>query len=289
MKKIISLLGLFWIFQAGAQTGNFLAPGTNNYDILMEIHRFRFPEMQQKIKKYPSKNSPVYPFLKVNYYWWMMVTSPSEKSYADSLEYTLDLTDKLIQKYPGETYKLILMLNQGYRFRWAFKKADYLDALIHAKRIFSPIKYALENADRSPYYKLTAAIYLFSVGYGKKEYWYLYPYFLLIPPGDEPKGLQWLKELTSHPYELISDEARYTLLRIYKDIYKEYDNAYGYARQLVSRQPANLFYRALYLQLAEKTGKLTPEEEKNYFKIFHQTRFVSTAQQKFFSHWRNIQ
>ncbi len=278
-----------WIFQAGAQTGNFLAPGTNDYDILMDIHRFRFSEMQQKIKNYHSKNSPVYPFLKVNYYWWMMVTSPDEKSYADSLENALNQTDKRIKEYPEDTYRLILMLNQGYRFRWAFKKADYLDALIHAKRIFSPIKYALDHAHQSPYYKLTSAIYLFSVGYGKNEYWYLYPYFLLIPPGDEQKGLQWLKELASHPYELISDEARYTLLRIYKDIYKEYDIAYRYAYKLTARQPANLFYLALYLQLAEKTGKLTAEEEKKYFETLHHTRFVSPAQQKFFSHWRNIQ
>ncbi len=289
MRRKLMVIWLFPVLVWAQKTPAFLSPETPAYSLVMHIHRFQYRQAQNLLKHYQTeKKDAAYSFMKVNYFWWMMVTNPREISFRDSLRLALNETEEKLKNTRDPHAYYIRLLNSGYKFRLAFKEERFLDALVYSRKMTGQINYALEHTEESPFLKLTAAIYLFSTGYGKRKYWFLYPYFLMIPKGNEKLGLQYLKELTRDSNELVSTEARYVLMRIYLDIYGDYKKALTLIRELTGTFPENLFFKALEIKILNKAGLPYAAEEKKYNELYRQTRFVSPAQARFFSDWRHI-
>ncbi len=291
MKTIGLWLG-FFILSSALHAQDFLGAESAEYRVLDAIHRFDYQEAQQIMEAEKGRISPAeYHFLKVNYFWWLWISAQKVPGYRDSLILHMDRVDKLTEGRTKESAKLyyIRLMNYGFRYRLAFKEERFVSGLIYAQRTANRIRFALDNAQKSPFLKLTAAIYLFSTGYGKEHYWYLRPYFLLIPEGNESLGLQYLHELTRSKNRVLATEARYVLARIYMDILNRYDKALDMLKVLVNEYPHNLFYLALYIQSKEKLNLEFSNDAQRYALSFRQTDFLLPAQRDYYADWRNIE
>ncbi len=283
---IILWMGMMPVFAQSQD--NFLQKGSPLYHSLSLMHDFRFKEAKDYMEKNKSTvRRGEYLFFHVNYYWWLYVISNDKKIYHDSLVNFLNQANEFYKKN-NEERSYIALMTYGFDYRLAFKEDRFIDALRSAHKTARRIQTSLDSAEYSPYYKLTAAIYLFSTGYGREKYWYLYPYFLTIPDGDIQKGLDYLRELSGHSNPVIATEASYVLMRIYRDVYENYSKAYKESKKLVQVHPDNLFYLALHLQHRDKTGLLTPQDITNYRNKYQHTDFINDASKNFFKNWRNI-
>ncbi len=267
---------------------NFLNEGSKAYEILNLIHDFKFIQAKKQIDA-NKKNfqAETFYFLKINYFWWAYIISNDKKNYRDSLVYYLKANKKILSRKNKKNQFISLMTN-GFEYRLAFKEDRFLDGLSAAYKMASQIQNSLDSAGQSPYYKLTAAIYLYSTGYGKEKYWFLYPYFQFIPPGDMNKGKEYLKELSAHSNEVLATESTYTLMRIYMDIEHNYNQALPLATKLTRWHPDNLFYLALEMKLKQKLNRLDESDKEKYENIYRQTVFPNAKSRQFFSDWRNI-
>ena len=287
MRKLFLAVLLLFNLTLSSQK-DFLKPNTVPYKVLTRIHDFDYNTAYELIEKSSRtlKKEERY-FLKVNYFWWIYVTSNDKKQYRDSLLAYIDSTKQYVKaKRMQNSY--IALINNGFEYRLAFKEDRFIDGIQSAHRMAEQIQTALDSAEYSPYYKLTASIYLFSTGYGKEKYWILYPYFLMIPEGDVKKGIKYLKELSDHSNKILATESAYTLMRIYMDIYRDYEKAYPLAEKIVKLHPENLFYRALQLKIKEKLNKLTRFDLQQYRIIYSQTDFINPESEVFFKDWHNI-
>jgi tetratricopeptide (TPR) repeat protein len=286
MKKGI-IIFLSWSSLLFAQE-DFLKENTIPYQVITYIHHFEYEQAEKLIEKSGNElpDEEKY-FLWVNYYWWVYVTSNDKKNFRDSLLVYINKTNRIIEKKNLEK-SYIALINNGFEYRLAFKEDRFKDGLVSAHRMAKQIQTALDSARFSPYYKLTASIYLFSTGYAKEKYWVLYPYFLMIPKGDVKKGIKYLEELSNHPNRIFATEAAYTLMRIYMDIYADYKKAYPLAEKIVELHPGNLFYRALLMKIKEKLNKLSRYDLYLYGKIYARTDFINKESKEFFKDWHNI-
>ncbi len=258
------------------------------FKVLSDIHNFDFIKARKNIDLSEDTISrEEYLFLKVNYYWWAYVISNDNPSYRDSLRYYLNKSNDFY-KTANNNYGFIALMINGFDYRLAFKEGRFIDGMLSARKMARKIQKSLDSAEYSPYYKLTAAIYLFSTGYGKEKYWYLYPYFISIPEGDMQKGINYLQELSENTNTVLATEATYTLMRIYKDLYSDYFKAYRLSKKLILWHPDNLFYLALHLQTKEKLNLLTEKDKIRYNKIYRQTVFLNNEAKQYFKNWRNI-
>ncbi len=287
--KINRFLWLFfWGHAFYAQS--FLQPGSFSYKVIHTIHQGHYRQADSLLRFQKTMHSPAaVDFLKTNYFWWMTVTSPQEAYLRDSLRKYIVSTEKQLPRHTRDKDEYyIRLMNYGFRFRLAFKEDRFLEGLKYAHKLSSEIQYAIDSVDKSPFLKLTAAIYLFSVDYGRQKYWIFYPYFLLIPQGDIRLGLKYLKELSVHSNEVIATEATYILMRIYKDLYKEPEKAYPLAQKLVRQYPDNFFYRAVYMQIKEQTGRDISEDVHQYEADIKRFPFQSIRRRDFLRDWKNI-
>ena len=291
MKSKVFLLG-FVLLVTGLRAQDFLAPGSAEYRVLDAIHRFDYKEARRIMETEKARISPAeYHFLQVNYFWWLWISAQKVPGYRDSLILHMNRVDKLTEGRTKESAKLyyIRLMNYGFRYRLAFKEERFVSGLVYAQRTANRIRYALDNAQKSPFLKLTAAIYLFSTGYGREHYWYLRPYFMLIPEGNQSLGLRYLHELARSDNEVLATEARYVLARIYMDILNRYDKALELLETLTKQYPHNLFYLALYIQSKEKLNMEFTADAQRYVVGFRQTEFLLPAQRNYYADWRNIE
>ncbi len=289
MKKMLLLVIIMLRIHAPAQS--FLKPGSYSYKVIHAIHHGHYTEADSLLKLSLNRNisQASLDFLKTNYFWWQMVTSPDEKSLRDSLrKYILKTEKQIPQQTKNQDEYYIRLMNYGFRFRLAFKEDRFLEGLKYSHKLTGAIRYAIDSAEKSPFLKLTAAIYLFSAGYGKQKYWYFYPYFLLIPEGNETQGLKYLHELSRHPNPAISTEATYILMRIYKDLYHDYQKALPLAEKLARQYPDNFFYRAIFLQIKEKTGADIATDIRQFEADIRNFHFRSGKRKIFLSDWRHV-
>ena len=290
MRWKLSIWILMTVFVSRAQN-HFMSPGTTGFQVMTDLHRFHYRAAKEKIESEKALlPAGEYHFLKVNYFWWMMVATPGASAYRDSLMAEMDSTDYALRhaKLTNNDDYYIRLMNYGFRYRLAFKEERMLDGLIYANRTARNIKYALKHAEESPFLKLTAAIYLFTTAYGEEHYWYLKPYFLTIPKGDKKKGLQYLDELSRHPNRVVAQEATYVALRIYKDMLNNNRKALELAEQLVKDNPANLFYRAILIRLKNNLHEPIDAEVAVYRRYWQQMDFADEAMKNFYADWKNI-
>lgn len=289
-RRLLLITGwMIWAWTTPAQQ-SFMTPGSAAYRIMHQMQDFDYAGARQSLSREKSGMVPAeYAFLQVNYYWWMMVSDPHQPAWRDSLVQAMDRVDSLLpHTITGTRDYYIRLMNFGYRYRLAFKEDRFVDGLRYAHKTATRIRYALDHARESPFLKLTAAIYLFSTGYGEKEYWYLKPYFLLIPRGDMQKGLAYLDELTKNDNPVLATESAYVAARIYKDMLGNYHRTARLLENLVDRHPHNLFYRAMLIRTKKALGLPTGEDEQTYRQYWAQTSFVTPGQKKFYARWQNI-
>ncbi len=287
MRKVFASILLLWF--AGISAQHFLMKGSPSYDVVRAIQQSRYALADSLLQNRSKYRKIEYNFLKTNLFWWMSVTSPNERQWRDSL-YRYILRAEKIKPENGnysEDYYIKLM-NYGFRFRLAFKEDRFLEALKYSRKLTGEIQYALDSARTSPYLSFTAGIYLFAAGYGKRVYWYLYPYFLLIPEGNEKQGLIYLKHLSNGKNRLLATEADYILMRIYKDLYGDYARAETYAHRLVDNNPDNFFYRALLMQIEMKNHKDVTQEARQYLLDLEKRHFTSALRKQYFKDWMHI-
>ncbi len=217
-----------------------------------------------------------YHFLVANYYWWNYLCDGSAQ-FKDSISLHLHLSlakvahqDSLPQAY------YLKLTSYAFLARLSLFDNHYLDALLYANNITDNIEFSLKNADKSPYYKIMAGLYNYAAGYGKHTYWYLYPYFLTIPEGDEKKGLEQLQSLCDNPDFLIQNEANYFLMRIYYEAYSDYQNAAKHCRKILQNNPDNLIYRGLLIYIYTQINRT--EEVSKQKQIYFQTLNILKSQ-----------
>ncbi len=250
----IASLFLFLFFFVSAQQTNFLL--SNHSQFFKKLNSFRFVDAQNLINKLDQSDLE-YHFLKANYFWWKYITEPSSVSLHDSLVFHLQESVKAIEKQKKSNFQssFLELTTYAYFARLALHEGNYFEAFQQANNITSNIEYSLQKANSSPYYTLTAGLYHYAAGYGKKEYWYLYPYFLMIPDGNEETGIKMLHSLENNPDFLINNEANYYLMKIYKEAYHDYSTALVYAKKIVTLNPTNLIYRSTLIKILRKLNK----------------------------------
>ncbi len=240
----------------------------NHTAYFKSLYNFRFGEAASLLHR-TDTNLVEYHFLAANYFWWIYLCEASSRI-KDSISFHLHQSLNRIAGHDSLPAGYYLKLaTYAFLARLSLFDNHYLDALLYVDNITDNILFSLSNADKSPYYKIMAGLYNYAAGYGKRSYWYLYPYFLTIPSGNEKKGIKQLLSLCDNPSFLIQNEANYFLMRIYYEAYEDYQNAALYCRKILQNNPDNLVYRALLYQIYTKMEK--PQKAENQKNIYYQT------------------
>ena len=250
----IALLILFHFSSVSSQQTNLFL--SKHSQFFKELSSFQFVKAQNSIAKL-DKSEIEYHYIVANYFWWKYMTEPTTNSLRDSLVFHLQQSVNRVEKQKNKDTQSSFLQLTTYAFfaRLALHEGEYFEAFQQANNITTNIEHSLQNANSSPYYTLTAGLYQYAAGYGKKEYWYLYPYFLLIPDGDEKLGIKMLQSLGNNSELLIKNEANYYLMKIYKEAYLDYPTALIYARRIVNSNPTNLIFRNILITILRKLKK----------------------------------
>ncbi len=257
-----------------------------------ELTGFHFKEAKEILES-KEKDIVEYHFLFSYFYWWQYLIAPSDHDLRKKLISHLDASIEKVES--AETNALtqyIELTTYAFYARVLIYENDYLAAIQYVNKITSTIEYSIQKSEQSPYYKLTTGLYHFAAGYAKSEFWYLYPYFLFIPEGNEKKGIEELNDLVTIEDFLIQNEANYFLMKIYMEAYDDYQTALKYALKIVDNNPTNLLYQGLLykiycaLNLNEEMAK---QKELYYVKLKEIGGELSLKQYAFLENIENIQ
>ena len=257
-----------------------------------KLNAFQFVDAKQILE---SKDSSIveYHFLSAYYYWWQYLTTPFDKTLRVQFLFHLNASLSSVQNTNKNALtQYIELTTYAFYARVSIHEDKYLDAIQYVNKITSIIEYSMHRVDESPYYKLTSGLYNFAAGYGKRNYWYLYPYFLLIPAGDEEKGIVELKSLTDCEDYLLQNEANYFLMKIYMDGYNDFNYALKYSLSIANSNPTNLIYQGLLYKIYCEIGLITEVEKQKivYLERLEEIRKeLSLAQYNFLKNIENIQ
>ncbi len=237
-------------------------------DFFESLYEYNFStsktKLEQVIKK--TKNQPEAYISSANFYWWMMMTGNNNKENALAFENAnKELITKYKSNYPEElsSDELFAVIHgYAYQTRFALHKRRYLRGLSNLKRIMPYLEEVLENPLKNEKFSLLAGLYHYLAAVTIEEKPLLKPFFKKAPESNRKLGYQLLISASQSSHPLISNEAKYFLMKINLEISKNYFEAIRWNRSLIEQFPDNILYRFHYLQSLVLLNRATDAKDQ---------------------------
>jgi len=194
-----------------------------------------------------------------NYYWWLMMTGKDSKLYSRPFEEANMVIINRYRKYqpnqlsPDELFAIIH--GYAYQTRYALYKKKYFKGLSNLKQIMPYLEEVLENPEKNEKYSLLAGLYNYLAAVAIEEKPMFKPFFRLAPACDRKYGYQLLNSAAQSAHPLVSNEAKYFLMKINLEISKNYFEAMKWNRILVENFSENILYRYYLMQSFAKLNR----------------------------------
>jgi hypothetical protein len=129
----------------------------------------------------------------------------------------------------------------GFKGRLKAHRGEWLSAANAGRKALPIVRTASEVDPENHDIQLGSGIYNYYAEIVPREYPFLKPLIIFIPPGDREKGLQQLT-VASQKGKYANVEAEYFLLQIYYFYEKDYPKALSLAEDLHQRFPNNMLF-----------------------------------------------
>jgi hypothetical protein len=230
-------------------------------EIYKATYHFQFRVADSLIKANDSylNDNLKYNLAVVNYYWWRLISGEQNTEFADLVSNRIEKirTSYRLNESGKDTEQLFLLISvYAYSARVSLLDYSYYTALNDLSRYYSWIKMSFgREGSYKPFY-LTSGLYYFFVGYAKEKMPFLSPLLYFYTPGNKGIGLQYIKAAESSGDWKINQEAKYFLMKINFDIYRNYIEAAKYCNQLMAAYPENLLFQLYMFRISLALGQV---------------------------------
>jgi len=258
-----------------------------SHQALRSLYNFEFQRADSILSEACQSDETHYlpHFVRSQYYWWRILTSPHDEalrqSYLESLENTKRRVLQKEQNNPDDRQKVFYMINlYALKARVYLMNDEYLKALGHLRNGVKYLEVSLGREESFPPFYLTSGLYNYMTKYGEKKYPMFRMYTLFYPEGDRDKGLTQLKKAAGSGDFAMQTEARYFLMKVFLELEKDYAKAFEYSHWLTEQYPGNLIFTYHHYQVLEKLNLKADAVtlKKEFFDNLHANSQLSNKQ-----------
>lgn len=241
-------------------------------DLFESLYQYNFEESLIELAqiKIELRDRPEVYISTSNYYWWIMMTGKKDKASSQSFE---EANLAMINRYRNNQPKQLsadelfaIIHGYAYQTRYALHKKKYLKGLSNLKQIMPYLEEVLENPEKNEKFMLLAGLYHYLAATTIEERPMFKPFFRFAPAYDRKLGYRLLTSAAQSSHPLISNEAKYFLMKINLEISGNSFEAIKWNRILVENFPENILYRYYLMQSMAKLKK-DKEMAKEYLRI----------------------
>jgi hypothetical protein len=220
-------------------------------DIYKETYYFQFQKVDSLIhaNEVLYKDNLGFNLAVVNYYWWRLISGEQNGKYADLVSErieTIEVTYSKKNTKIGDAELFLLVSIFAYNARVSLVDNSYFAAISNLSKYYTFIKMSIGSEPKyNPFY-LTSGLYFFFSGLAKERAPVLSPFLNQYSTGNMVTGLNYIKIASSSEDWKISQEAKYFLMKINFDVYRNFTEAAKYCNQLMEAYPENLLFQ-LYM------------------------------------------
>lgn len=219
------------------------------------------------LQQYPKE--PLAHLLRAHYYWYLIVSGLNNKSNQDKCIAALTLAENLQQNKKNTSLnhdELFTKISIQVLFaRLESLNGNEWSSFTHLNAGTHSIKHSLNKENQYPYFLLVNGLYLYYRSYAMRAYPYLAPYLVLMPSGNEEKGLKMLRSAAGSKDPFLSCEAKYFLMKLCM-ARNWNEEAYELSQSLFKQYPKNLLFAWYYANLC-KIQNHTKELNDIYHKM----------------------
>jgi tetratricopeptide (TPR) repeat protein len=211
------------------------------YNLEFENADAEFKELVRLKPKHPAGHF----FLAMTLWWRILIDIENEQyddRFYDSLDKVIDLCDDILDRDENDLTALFFKGGSiGFKGRLNAHRSNWF-AAANAGRKALPIVQTASELDPNNYdILLGSGIYNYYAEVVPKEYPFVRPLMLFVPPGDKKKGIEQLK-MAAEKGKYASIEATYFLMQLYYLHEKDYAHALLLASALHARFPNNILF-----------------------------------------------
>ena len=226
------------------------------------IYSFHFHDAEENLNSLLSEN--ISPDLKdiciANYHWWLIVTQ--EENSFNKTE-MISALDRIINRYlniPPEELKpdeiFAILHAHAYKSRLDIHDNNYLKGARNLNHAIKYLEIVMPRAEENAKFMFLAGLYHYLAGTILEQHPIFHPLFLLAPKADIDEGLKLLNTCYENEHPLISNEARYFIMKIRNQLNNEPLQADQIAKQLLEEFPDNQYYRSYRISILADVDKL---------------------------------
>ena len=227
---------------------------------IQRVYNLEFGEAEQEFRSMiaMAPQRPAGHFMLAMVTWWRILIDIDDDRYDDQfledLDHVVAMCDSILDIDEQDVGAVFFKGGAiGFQGRLRFHRNDYLAAADAGRRALPLVQIAAELAPENYDILLGSGIYNYYADVIPREYPFLKPLLLFVPPGDRDKGIGQLTQAAERG-QYASIEASYFLMQVYFFYERDYGKALAIARRLHERFPNNMqFHRYLgrcYVSLA---------------------------------------
>lgn len=195
-----------------------------------------------------------------NYHWWIIAT---QEENSENKKVMLAVLDRIITRYnetppadlnPDEIFAIVHAL--AYKTRLDMQEKNYFEGARNLSQAVKYLEIVLPRAEENEKFMLLAGLYHYVAGSILEKYPLFQPLFLMAPKTDMEKGYKFLQRCAEMEHPLISNEARYFIMKVQTQINEKYFEADMIAKQLLQKFPDNQYYRSYRIRILAETGNI---------------------------------
>lgn len=213
-----------------------------------DVYNLRFENAEKEFRQLVElkPDHPAGPFFLAMVQWWKILIDLDNEEYDDafheSLDHVIDLCDAMLDREDGDVEALFFKGGAiGFQGRLSAHRSQWL-AAANAGRKALPIVREAAALDPDNYdVQLGLGIYNYYAEIVPREYPFVKPLMIFVPPGDREKGIGQLR-LAAEKGRYASVEASYFLMQLYYQFEKNSQAALDIARDLHARFPDNMLF-----------------------------------------------
>lgn len=212
------------------------------------VYNLEFEKADEEFRELIRMNPghPAGHFFAAMVQWWrIMIDIDNEqydKEFLAALDGVVQMCDSLLEINPDDVTAIFFKGGSiGFQGRLKFHRNDYFGAANAGRKALPLVQDASALDPNNFDILLGSGIYNYYAEVIPKEYPFVRPLILFIPPGDREKGIDQLTK-ASQRGTYASVEASYFLLQIYFFYEHDYFRAQEIARQLSARFPNNMLF-----------------------------------------------
>ncbi len=178
--------------------------------------------------------------------WWRILIDIEDEQYDEqfynALDGVVDLCDELLDENENDVTALFFKGGAiGFKGRLKAHRSSWFDAANAGRKALPIVREASALDPNNHDILLGTGIYNYYAEVIPKEYPFVKPLMLFVPPGDKLKGIQQITA-AAEKGKYASIESTYFLMQIYYQYEKDYPKALALAEQLHKRFPNNMLF-----------------------------------------------